>query len=367
MNFQNRNTAIFSRLFLLNILFLCAGNMLFYSELFDFALHLMLIGGLIFLVSLIINSFVKKELKLFFIGTIFSIIFTINGINNGLEGSTILFFIIGQLILILSISNIVISHSAIISVNNLMSSIIIINIILIYNEQLNFNVIDITNIWENPNTFAVSLLSPFFLYYATTKFKKKTIISFTRSITIITSFILIYFTSSRSALITISLGILLVNKPLVNKLSVRQLYFIYLSPVFIPIIAYIIYISEGGVQFMRNIGLHREVWIKTLEQYHNSDLSYNISYGLNSVIYGTNTYGIEYFLYIFVLGYFIYFKKKPLVTRGLILFSILHIHETFESTISSGSFGLIFLKAALLIIHNYEQNQIKNKYHNTNV
>ena len=359
------NTFILSRFFLLNILLLALGVLFFYINEILLGLYSVLLSGVIFLFTVFLSHLIKLKFNLILISVFFSYSFLNNGINNGIDFNEILFFLIGQFILLLSTNHLNISNSIYHLINRSMLPFLLLNIWILWNERLNLSGMAISNVWENPNSLAIAVLCPFFLQFATIEPKKSIFTSFTIFVSLILCFIIIYFTSSRSSLICLLLGILLVDKRLINKISIKKLYLLYLTPLLVPIIIFIIYLVIGD-QFITDLKIYRNVWIISLQQYYDFDLSYNSDYGLNSIIFAINNYGFLYFIYFFVIGYFIYFKNTTLVTRSLILFSILHIHEIFESSLTSGSYGLIFFKAALLITHNYEQTQIKNKHNNTN-
>ena len=109
---------------------------------------------------------------------------------------------------------------------------------------------------------------------------------------------------------------------------------------------------------MEEYEVFRNVWIVGINHLIESTSSYNPEIGLNSIIYGVNTYGLTFLFFYIYIGFILFREKK--VTSSLILFSVLSLHEVFESSLASGFFGLIIFKVLLIVFYNYEKKRIIN-------
>ena len=343
------------------IAFFSIGYVFAYCVDTNYGLGLILLSNLT-LLSIFILTIFKKRFFVILISFIFISIFFIRGSNNGIETIKLLFFLVGQLLMFTSIYYNAFGKSVYYFTNRLFFLLILVHFGIFFNAD-EFALLNrsLTSIWTNPNSLAIAVLCPYILILQTTCRGKKYIID---SVFFILSFfkrfLIIYYTNSRSSMLVFVSANLLLIPLFKRKINFSFLFFMYLTPLLLPFLFYLIqkYIS---VNIMTEYKVFRNIWSVGVEQIIQLDTNYNSDIGLNSVLFGVNSYGFLYLLSYLAIGYVIYIKNKnKVITTGLILFSVLSIHEVFESSLASGFYGLIMFKVLLLIFYNYEKKQTTN-------
>jgi hypothetical protein len=299
----------------------------------------------------------KNNFYYLFIGLVIMLLFAYEGISNAISFNKILFFLNGQFLLFLSIKYDFFQKKSFFIANKSFLCLIFIHFfLLIKADPFILENKEFSSVWANQNSLSIAVLCPYIIVLLTTR--KNNIfdlISFTCSF--ILTFTIIYYTDSRSSLLVFLLANILLIPIVKNKISNWFLLLLYITPITIPLILYTLQ-KIINPDIMTEYSIFRDVWIVGIEQLIQVNSDFDPEIGLNSILFGVNTYGLIFLAFYIYIGFILFREKK--VTTSLILFSVLSLHEVFESSLASGFFGLIIFKAFLIVFYNYEKKGITN-------
>lgn len=351
-----QNISIYNSIHNLSIFLFVLGYISLYIVSSDLSLIFILLSNLLLLLFVLIHS-IKNNFFYLFIGLIIMLSFAYEGISNAIPFNKILFFLNGQFLLFLSIKYDFLQKKSFFIANKLFLCLIFIHfLLLIKADPFILENKEFSSVWGNQNSLSIAVLCPYIIVLLTTqKNKIFDLISFTCSF--ILTFIIIYYTDSRSSLLVFLLANILLIPIVKNKISNWFLLLLYITPLTIPLILYALQ-KFINPDIMTEYGIFRDVWIVGVEQLIQVNSDFDPEIGLNSILFGVNTYGLIFLAFYIYIGFILFREKK--VTSSLILFSVLSLHEVFESSLASGFFGLIIFKALLIVFYNYEKKRITN-------
>lgn len=358
---SRENLLIYNSIHNLFIILLVLGYISLYLIGSDLGLTFILLSNLTMLLFILPHS-IKNNFSNLFFGLITMLLFTYNGISNGISINKILFFLNGQFLLLLSVKYNFFGKTSFFIANKSFLCLIFIHFLLLINaDSLILGNKEFSSVWSNQNSLAIAVLCPYIIILLTTRKNNiLDIISFIYSF--ILTFMIIYYTDSRSSLLVFIVANILLIPFVKNKITNWFLILIYTTPLTVPLIFFAIqkFIMPN---VMTDLGIFRDVWILGVEQLFQVNSNFNPEIGLNSVLFGVNSYGLIFLVFYLYVGYILFKEKK--VTSSLILFTVLSLHEVFESSLASGFYGFIIFKALLIVFYNYEKKRITNQYCNT--